>query len=68
MINQYSLVSPPNKVPIREKVEFLKIPDTKNIAIAAHPWANEIITILTKVILDKEVSPTIINVMCVTLL
>jgi len=68
IITQKRVVSDPTKVPKREDVECLIIPAIRNIPIAAQPWASETITTLTKVSLVIEISPTIINVMCVTLL
>jgi len=66
--SQNKLVSVLTKFPNREEVEFLRFPAIANIAMAAQPWARDTITTLIKVILELVIRPTIIKVMCVTLL
>lgn len=53
---------------IREAVACLNVPAIKNIPLAAHPWANDKSTVLNNATLLPILSPTIMKVMCVTLL
>jgi len=66
--HQNKLVSEPDRKPIRELVEFLRVPTLEKRAIAAQPWDKEIKITLPKSNLLLVTNPTTIKVICVTLL
>ncbi len=67
-IKGLKLISSLSRLPIRENELWLEAPLIKNIPIEAQPWAKDIIITLRKMIFLKDIKPSIIKVMCVTLL